>query len=71
MITITSNCNNCIHSKVCKHKGNAETDMTKLSNMPYGTGPNNDYDWNTMSNHRNVTITFSCPNYREGGGVFR
>lgn len=65
MITITTNCNDCTHKGLCRFEGNAETDMNKLKNMNYGNGPNDDYDWNTVSKSRNVNISFSCPDYRQ------
>lgn len=65
MIYLENDCSKCIHKHVCKNKDHAKTDMEKLMSMRYGTGPNDDYDWNTMMESRGVTIRFSCKNFRE------
>lgn len=62
-IKLATNCDRRIYNRVCKHKGNAANDMNKLRNMTYGEGPNDDYSWVTMSEHRHVDITFSCPDF--------
>lgn len=63
MIKLNTDCNNCLHAKVCKHKDNAKHAMERLKVTPYGTGPNSDYDWETMMNSFGVNIIFSCPDY--------
>ena len=35
--------------------------------MTYGDGPNDDYSWDIMMQHYNVTISLSCPDYKNGG----
>ena len=37
--------------------------MNKLKEMTYGTGPNDDYDWDTMMEVEHVNITFSCQHF--------
>ena len=64
MIKLTTDCSNCVHSKVCRNKNNAKNAMEKLKNQQYGDGPNDDYDWNIMMQHYNVKIEFSCPDYK-------
>lgn len=72
MIELRTDCLKCKHNKVCKYKGNAESDMKKLKEMRYGNGPNDDYDWDIMMKSRHVTITFSCPEFnQETNTVFR
>ena len=71
MIKLMTSCNDCIYSKMCKYKGNVESDFNKLKNTTYGSGPNGDYDWGTMSEHRNVEIQFACPYYNTKGVIFR
>lgn len=66
MIKLKNDCKNCIHVNVCKNVNNAKNCMDKLKNETYGTGPNDDYDWDTMMNHKNVTIEFSCPDFKFG-----
>ena len=70
MISLVTNCDDCIHEKVCSYKNNAKHDMNKLSSAIYGKGPNDDYDWATMMKSRHVAITFSCLDFYSKG-VFR
>lgn len=63
MIKLKTDCVKCLHEKVCKNKNNAVNDMNKLKIMQYGKGPNDDYDWAIMMEHRHVNIEFSCPDY--------
>lgn len=65
MIKLKTNCDNCIHKKVCKNINNAENNMNKLKKTQYGSGPNNDYDWDIMMKHNNVVIEFSCPDFEK------
>lgn len=71
MIRLATDCKECVHEKMCKYRNNAVHAMNKLSSMTYGTGPNDDYDWNTMMECEHVTITFSCPDFNRKGGNFR
>lgn len=64
MIKLTTDCKDCIMNKTCKYKNNALHAMNKLKATKYGTGPNDDYDWDTMMDVESVSITFSCPHYR-------
>ena len=66
MIKLTTDCETCSHKNVCQYKDNAKSDMNKLKDTRYGTGPNDDYNWETMSSHRHVNVTFSCSDYRNG-----
>ena len=70
MIKLSTDCKKCMHAKVCKNKDNALHAMEKLKNSNYGKGPNYNYDWDIMMNHKNVDITFSCPDF-SSGTVFR
>ena len=40
--------------------------MNKLKNMNYGTGPNDDYDWETISDIHHVNVAFACSDYKNG-----
>ena len=71
MFKLMTSCTDCLHSKMCKYKGNVESDFNKLKNTTYGYGPNDNYDWWTMSEHRNVEIRFACPDYTTKGVTFR
>ena len=63
MFTLLTDCNKCIHEKICKYKDNAKNAMNRLKEMQYGEGPNDDYDWDTIMQTQHVTISFSCPNF--------
>lgn len=71
MIKLSTKCEDCIHEKVCRNKGKAESAMRKLSNMRYGTGSNDDYDWTTIMQSDRVDITFSCPDFEKPVVGFR
>lgn len=65
MIKLLTDCNKCLHNGVCKNRNNAENAMKKLKNTNYGCGPNDDYEWDMMSEHLSIIISFSCQNYEE------
>ena len=65
MIKLKTNCDECVHKKVCKNINNAELNMNKLKKIQYGTGSNNDYYWDIMMKHYNVVIEFSCPDFEK------
>lgn len=69
MIELKTDCESCIHKKVCKNKNNAKNAMQRLKNATYGNGPNDDYDWETMMKHENVEIEFSCPDFKSNNSV--
>lgn len=71
MIKLTTDCANCIHSKVCRNKNNAKSAMEKLKDLRFGSGSNDDYDWDTMMQVSNVNIEFSCPDYMFNRGTIR
>lgn len=63
MLKAKTECSKCIHQEVCAYKNNTEMLRDKLANMIYGDGPNDDYDWDTMSDHHGVDIEFSCRHF--------
>lgn len=63
MIKLKTNCDDCTHKRICKNINNAEHNMNKLKKTQYGSGPNDDYDWDIMMEHNNVIIEFSCPDF--------
>ena len=66
MIKLMTSCTDCMHSKMCKYKNNVESDFNKLKKTTYDS-----YDWETMSERRNVEIRFTCPDYTAKGVMFR
>lgn len=66
MIYLSTNCSECIHKDVCRHRNNATYAMNKLKGMTYGDGPNDDYDWDTMMQVDGVDIEFKCSLFRRG-----
>lgn len=71
MIKLKTNCDDCTHKKVCKNINNAEHNMNKLKKTQYGSGPNDDYDWDTMMETDNVIIEFSCPDFEKTKTLIR
>ena len=69
MIKVTTDCEKCIHNKMCRYRNNVKHDAEKLKNTRYGNGPNDDYGWDIMSDHNHVTITFSCKDFNPNQGV--
>ena len=65
MITLKTNCDDCIHSNICRFKDNAKSDMERLKGTMYGKGLNDDYDWDTILKSRNVNVVFSCPDFKK------
>lgn len=65
MISLRTDCDKCTHAKVCKNRNNAKAAVEKLKNTNYGSGPNDDYGWDVMSEHMNIKIDISCPDYEE------
>ena len=63
MITLKTDCDNCIHSKVCGRKDRPKYVREKLGDLIFGKGPNDDYDWDTMMEHYKVDIDISCPDF--------
>lgn len=70
-IIVKTHCEDCIHKSVCSYTNNAENDANKLKKMTYGCGPNDDYYWDVMSDHRKVNITFECVNFNAGVKIRR
>lgn len=70
MIKVKTDCNDCIHAKVCGHKGNVKMFYDRFKNENFGKGPNDDYDWVTMSEVYSVNIDIYCP-YFNGGTIVR
>lgn len=66
MIKLKTDCEKCIHKKVCGNKGNPEEAMVRLSNDIYGTDPNDVSSWEQMMKRKNVDIVFSCPDFDMG-----
>ena len=66
MIKLMTSCTDCMHLKMCKYKNNVESDFNKLKKTPYDS-----YDWETMSERRNVEIRFACPDYTTKGVTLR
>lgn len=71
MIKLRTECNECIHFKMCRYVGSANTLLNKLKNTNFGTGSNDDYSWDKVSSNRNVNIEFSCPDFTKNVIVTR
>lgn len=64
MIKLKTDCDICMHKRICRFVHNAKNDMEKLKDTQYGNSPSTDYDWDYMAKYRNVDIFFSCPNFQ-------
>lgn len=64
MIKLKTDCDICMHKRICRFIYNAKNDMEKLKDTQYGNSPNTDYDWDYMAKYRNIDIIFSCPNFQ-------
>ena len=69
MIKLKTDCETCMHKNICRFRDNAKSDVNKLKNINYGIGPNDNYDWDTISNSRHVTIEFSCMDYTRDNSI--
>lgn len=65
MIKLNTRCKYCVHSEVCKNINKPKYFADHLSEVNYGDGPNDDYDFGTMSEAFNVDIDISCKNYKK------
>ena len=65
MIKVRTECNECIHCKMCKYIGRADTLSRKLKNTNCRKGPNGDYSWDKVSSIENIDIEFVCPDFIE------
>lgn len=65
MLKVATDCSKCVHQKVCRKVNNMEMLKNKLANTNFGKGPNDDYDWDTMSDSYGVDISFSCADFSQ------
>lgn len=62
-VNLKTNCEHCVHEKVCRNNGRPESFKRKIENTNYGDGPNDDYGLDTMSNSYHITIDISCNDF--------
>lgn len=60
MINLKTNCEDCIHVKVCKNKDSSKRFLEKLTKVRDDC----DYDCENLSYQYNVNVDISCPNFR-------
>lgn len=65
MINLKTNCEECMHNKVCRNKNHAKYLCERLSDLTFGEGPNDDCDWNTISEHYHINIDISCKDFEK------
>lgn len=65
MLKLLTDCNKCIHKRMCKHYDHPKQVMEKLKSTTYGEGPNDDYGLDVMTDHEHVIVSYSCPDYQE------
>ena len=64
-VNLKTNCKDCVHEKVCKNHGRAESFNERMCDLTYGSGTNDDYNWKTMSDHYHVQIDISCIDFEK------
>lgn len=64
-INLKQDCKDCVHEKVCRNIGRPEAFKKRIESMNYGNGPNDDYDFGTMSDHYHVKIDVSCKDFEK------
>lgn len=66
MISLKTNCEECLYSKVCKYRGNGTKIREILSKSICHEEESNDlYKWSDMCNKYNVRIDISCPEFEK------
>lgn len=64
-VNLKTNCRDCIHEKVCKKRCYPKLFNERLGDLTYGSGPNDDYSWRTMSDYYRVQIDISCMDFEK------
>lgn len=62
-IILNTNCDSCVHEKVCKNYTYPVTFVKKLINLKYGTKMIDDVDWPTMAKKMRLKVEISCVDY--------
>ena len=62
-VNLKTNCEHCIHEKVCRNIGRPEAFKKRIENTNYGSGPNDDYGLDTMSDRYHIAIDISCNDF--------
>lgn len=70
-VNLKTDCKDCIHEKVCKNHNQTKYFADRLQRINYGDGPNDDYSWDTMSDHYHVNIDISCKDFEQAKPVPR
>ena len=64
MIKLKTDCDNCIHVKVCKNKNNARIFMERLSDLAMGCIQHNDnISVKAAADYYNASIDIYCPDF--------
>ena len=61
MINLKTNCEDCIHVKVCKNKDSSKRFLEKLTKVRDDC----DYDCENLSYQYNVNVDISCPDFEK------
>lgn len=65
MINLKTNCEECIHNKVCRNKNRAKCLCERLSDLTFGEGLMMINDWDTRSEHYHINIDISCKDFEK------
>ena len=58
-VNLKTNCKDCVHEKVCKNHGMAESFNERICGLIYGSGTNDGYDYYHMK------IDISCIDFEK------
>jgi len=70
-VNLKTACRDCIHEKVCRNVGRPEAFRERLCNTNYGSGPNDDYGYDDMSDSYRISIDISCEDFEKRTSVAR
>lgn len=70
-VNLKTKCEDCTHKIICRNRNEAKHFADKLKHTNYGDGPNDDYDYSTMSDHYRVNIDISCKDFEQAKPVPR
>ena len=70
-VNVKTYCRDCIHEKVCRNTGRPELFQQRLCDTNYGSGPNDDYGYDEVSDSYNISIDISCNDFDKRTPVTR
>lgn len=62
-VNVKTACRDCIHENVCRNVSRPELFQKQLCDTNYGSGPNDDYGYDEMSDYYRINIDISCKDF--------